>query len=148
MVSLLGFLLLLSPAGVSQHPMHTAVTQISYDASTGAANLQLRVFMDDLAAAVGNWSNSVAVRQYLAGKVSLLDRSGRPLALRWIGLERSGDVVLIRLAATIPNGLSGVKVNSTVLCERFADQVNVVRASWESHTTTLLFTRGDGMKSL
>ena len=148
MVSLLGFLLLLSPVGVSQHPMHTAVTQISYDASTGAANVQLRVFRDDLTTAVGDWSNSSAVQQYLAGKLSLFDRSGLPLPLRWVAIEPSGDVVLIRLVTIIPNGLLGVKVLSTVLCDRFADQVNVVRASWDNHTSTLLFTRGEGMKSL
>jgi hypothetical protein len=35
-----------------------------------------------------------------------------------------------------------------VLCERYPDQVNIVRASYAGRTTTLLFTRGEAAKSL
>ena len=35
-----------------------------------------------------------------------------------------------------------------VLTERFADQVNLVRATYAGRSATLIFTRGDGPKAL
>ena len=48
----------------------------------------------------------------------------------------------------MPGGLAGARVTSLVLCERFEDQVNVVRAAYAGRTTTLLFTRGETAKAL
>jgi hypothetical protein len=155
---MLVLLLLLLPIGrvetppTAAHPMHTSVAEIGYDDATGAASIQIRVFADDLYAAVkGRPAPSGAdhgISRYLEGKFELADQAGHVLPLRWMGAERIGDVLLLRLAAKVPGGLSGVRITSTVLCERFADQVNIVRAFYGGHTTTLLFTRGDPAKPL
>jgi hypothetical protein len=68
--------------------------------------------------------------------------------LTWRGLERTGDVVLLRLEGEVPGGLAGARITSLVLCERFEDQVNVVRAEYAGRSTTLLFTRGETAKAL
>jgi hypothetical protein len=39
-------------------------------------------------------------------------------------------------------------VASALLCERFEDQVNIVRASYADRSVTLLFTRGDASKPI
>ncbi len=155
MLALLLTLLLLTPAATpptAAHPMHTAVAEISYDTASRTASIQIRVFADDLDAAVTESpalsGADVAISRYLEGKFELTDQVGRPLPLRWIGAERAGDVLLLRLAVWVPGGLSGVRITSAVLCERFADQVNIVRASYGGHTSTLLFTRGDTAKPL
>jgi hypothetical protein len=144
MVALLLMLLL--------HPMHTSVAEISYDEASGTASIQIRVFADDLNAALTEspaaTGADTAISRYLQGKFELADPAGQALPLHWIGAERAGDVLLLRLAARVPGGLSGVRIRSTVLCERFADQVNIVRASHGGRTSTVLFTRGDPAKPL
>jgi hypothetical protein len=86
--------------------------------------------------------------RYLRATFALADRTGRPVRLAWAGAERTGDVILLRLRGEVPGGLAGARVTSLMLCERFEDQVNVVRAEYAGRTTTLLFTRGETAKVL
>jgi hypothetical protein len=55
---------------------------------------------------------------------------------------------VLRLRADAPRGLAGVRVRHTLLCERFNDQVNIVRATYGGRSATLFFTRGDEAKAL
>lgn len=134
------------------HPLHTAVAEITYNGGSRTAEIHIRVFADDFAAAVGVAPGARGAESAMAGYVrrtfSLADQAGRVLRLQWRGAERAGDVVLLRLAVPVPAGLSGARVRSVLLCERFADQVNVVRALYGGRPVTLLFTPGDGAKTL
>ena len=56
------------------------------------------------------------------------------MRLAWAGAERTGDVILLRLRARCRGGLAGARVTSLVLCERFEDQVNIVRAAYAGRT--------------
>ncbi len=154
-------LALLPPAGATAetgpkvgrvHPMHTAVVEIAYQATGGLAAIQIRVFRDDFGAAVALVPSEApadsAMARYVRGAFHLTDRAGRTLPLRWDGVEQSGDVMVLRLTAAAPEGLHGAQVLSALLCERFEDQVNIVRALYEGRTSTLLFTRGDRAKAL
>lgn len=129
------------------HPMHTSVAEIIHDPGSRSAEIRIRVFADDFGSAVAASGDSAAWRYVRAG-FSLADRTGRPLALKWLGAEPAGDVILLRLRAGVPDGLGGVRVASTLLCERFENQVNVVRATYDGRSATLLFTRGDFAKPL
>jgi hypothetical protein len=134
------------------HPMHTAIVEISYQPASGLATIQIRVFRDDFSAAVGAGSSAdpsdSAMAVYLRGALHLSDRAGRALPLQWAGADMAGEVMILRMTAPAPEGLRGGWVLSALLCERFEDQVNIVRASYETGTRTLLFTRGDGAKAL
>jgi hypothetical protein len=157
-VSLL--LTLLLPAGamadtgtpVQVHPMHTAVVELTYQPAGGVVAIQIRTFRDDFGATISLSSSGLpvdsAIAHYVRGTFHLTDRAGRALPLRWDGAEQSGDVIVLRLTAPAPEGLQGAQVLSALLCERFEDQVNIVRATYGGHTTTLLFTRGDRAKAL
>ena len=164
--------------------MHTTVTEVVQEGSGGQVSIQVRVYVDDLGAAVAlippvgtagtnsamanpagansagansPAANSMApdsraadsaMARYLRATFALADRTGRPVRLAWAGAERTGDVILLRLRGEVPGGLAGARVTSLVLCERFEDQVNVVRAEYAGRTTTLLFTRGETAKVL
>ena len=134
----------------ADHPLHTALTEISYDSATRDADIRIRVFADDLAGWVTGLAGAAdsAMSRYARGSFALADRSGHPVRLRWEGAERTGGTVLLRLRAAIPGGLAHAKVLSAVLCDRFEDQVNIVRASYGGRVTTLLFTRGDSPRTL
>jgi hypothetical protein len=135
-----------------RHPMHTAVTEIIYDAPTTEASIRIRVFLDDFTAAVpmpaGTVAGDSAVVRYVLSSLIIVDRTGKRLPFRWQGLEQAGDVLVLRFVAAAPAGLAGGRVATTLLSERFEDQVNIVRATYGGRTRTLLFTRGEAAKAL
>jgi hypothetical protein len=155
-------LLALALAGGRVHPIHTTVTEVVQENAGGRVSIQVRVYVDDLRAAVSLLSHTAgadfrsadsaaadtAMARYLRATFALADRTGRPVRLAWAGAERTADVILLRLRGEVPGGLAGARVTSLVLCERFEDQVNVVRAEYAGRTTTLLFTRGETAKVL
>jgi hypothetical protein len=130
------------------HPMHTSVAELVTEG--GETRIAIRVYADDLAGAVpgdGPTADS-ALARYVRARFVLADREGRPVPLRWAGAERTDGAVVLRLQGRLPGGLRGARVASTLLHERFHDQVNVVRATEAGHTSTLLFLRGDGPRAL
>jgi hypothetical protein len=139
-------LLALALAGGRTHPMHTTVTEVVQEDARGHVSIQVRVYVDDLRAAVPLADSAMA--RYLRATFALADRTGRPVRLTWSGAEPTGDVILLRLRGEVPGGLAGARVTSLVLCERFEDQVNVVRTEYAGRTATLLFTRGETAKVL
>jgi len=129
------------------HPMHTSVAELVHEPGTRSVLVTLRIFDDDFRTAVPGTRDSDA-EAYVRSHFELRDASGRPVPLRWAGASRSGDVIQLRFRADLPAGLAGVRVLSLILCERFADQVNIVRATSAGRTASLLFTRGDQAKAL
>ena len=120
-VSRLALLALLLAGG--RHPVHTTVAEVVQRDARGRTTIQVRVYTDDLRAAVpetadlppaasGPTSNTdsaadSATARYLRGTFALADRSGHPVRLTWRGFERTGDVVLLRLEGEVPGGLAG-----------------------------------------
>jgi hypothetical protein len=139
-------LVMLGLVGAGAHPMHTAVTELAQQDAGGTTTVQIRVFADDFQADPATADSAMA--RYLRGTFALADPTGRPVRLAWAGAERSGDVILMRLEGRVTGGLAGARVTSLVLCERFEDEVNVVRAAYAGRTETLLFTRGESSKAL
>ena len=132
--------------------MHTAVAELDQLDAGGRIAVEIRVFADDFGKAValppGSAEADSAMALYLRGTFAIANRFGRPVRLAWLGAEARGDVVLLRLGGNIPGGLAGSRVTSLVLCERFEDQVNVVRAVYAGRTETLLFSKGAEAKLL
>jgi hypothetical protein len=142
---------LLAPIDIAAHPMHTTVAEIGYDAASGTADIHIRVFADDFTAALTPdraTSPDSAMSRYARGSFAMADRLGRPLPIHWVSAERTGDVVVLHLQVASPGGLAKARVLSALLSERFEDQVNIVRASYDGRSTTLLFTRGEPAKAL
>jgi hypothetical protein len=139
---------LLCCAGLlTAHPMHTSVTELDHDPATRRLTVVVRVFADDFTAATGGASDSLAAG-YLRPRLELIDRTGRPIALHWERLEHAGDALLLHLRGTAPAGLTGARLRQAVLCERFSDQVNVVRIREGRRVASLLFVPGDEAKEL
>lgn len=138
---------LLQPA----HPMHTSVAEL-HDSSGGTVSIRIRVFEDDFKAALGSRAEGQvpdsAMSRYVRARFSLTDRTGRPFSIEWKASERAGAVLMLQLRAKVSGGLAGASVTNALLCDRFDDQVNIVRASYGGRTATLLFTPGDGAKGL
>lgn len=141
--------LALALAALHAHPLHTSVTEVVADPG-GQVRVAIRVYADDLNGAAGTSAlpPDSAVARYVRGRFALRDRADRPVILRWGGVTRHEDAVVIRLEGALPGGLPGARLANLLLTERFRDQVNVVRASWPGGSVTLLFTPGDGGKAV
>jgi hypothetical protein len=137
--------------GFTIHPLHTTLTEVGYNPTTNEIAVRIRMFADDLAAAIPAEAGTppdTAMSRYARGTFALVDRWGRPVPLRWQGAEKRGDTVVLRLGAAVAGGLRQAKLLSAVLWERFPDQVNIVRAFYDGRVATLLFTQGDPAKTL
>ena len=130
-----------------RHPMHTSVAELREAA--GRVEVSIRVFPDDLDQAVpGGERAGQALVSYVERVFQMSAGAGRKVRLHWKGVDRKGDVVLIRLESEPDVVLAGATVSHGLLHDRFKDQVNVVRASYGGRTTTLLFLPGDAAKRL
>jgi hypothetical protein len=135
------------------HPLHTSLAEISYQPDRRLLVIRVRVFADDLSAAIFSAPKEMPpdtlLSRYVRGTFALADPQGRPIQLQWRGAQRVGDTLQLELEARMPEeGPRYVRILHAMLWERFPDQVNIVRASYEGRTATLLFTRGDGGKVL
>jgi hypothetical protein len=138
------------------HPLHTTLAQVTVDPRSNAAVVRIRVFAGDFAAAVAkSRGRSAPVDDrvsdaesfaYLSTTFRVTDGAGKPVAVAFCGSRREGDVVWLCLKA---EGASGeLSVVDQMLCELFADQVNIVQSVAGSRKSSVLFTKGDGGKRL
>jgi hypothetical protein len=151
-------LAVLCSGAAAAHPLHTTITELTLDARTHVVTVSMRTFADDFGTTVARRAGlpaprdhvvpDSAVSSYLAKTFSILDASGRPLRLTWVGARREADVLWVTLRATAPGGLTGLQVHATMLFDTFEDQVNIVQAKSGDSRKSLLFTRGDAAKRL
>ena len=135
-------------AGFALHPLHTTLTQLAYREADGMVEATVRVFADDFRAALkGDVTDSAAVI-YLRSTFALADPAGRPLVTTWCGIRRTADLLWLCLRAPAAHGLSGLRVRVALLFDRYADQINIVQATYGGRRAALLFTSGDAPKPL
>ena len=140
------------------HPLHTTLAELSYDPGARVLSVSLRVFADDFTAAVarrggartaGATPPDSAMFRYVVERFGVATVPGtRPVAWRWCGVRQAGDVFLICLRAAGVPALAGARVRSALLNEVYADQVNLVKASYGGRRQMLLFTPRDSAKPL
>jgi len=139
---------------LAAHPLHTTLTQLTYRDADRSVEVMVRGFADDFRAALGKDVTDSAASAYVRSGVTIADRTGRPLPAAWCGLKRTGDVLWLCLRARAPlgarglRGLRGLRLRVALLFDRYADQINIVQASYDGRRAALLFTRGDALKPL
>jgi uncharacterized protein DUF6702 len=148
--------LLVALATTPAHPLHTTLTTVTWHGDRRELEVAVRVFTQDLTdavtrapsspAATGRVSDSAACR-YATATVSVSDAAGASLRVARCVAERAADVTWIRLAVPAERP-AGLRLRNAFLFERFADQVNIVQADLAGAARTILFTTGDGPKSL
>jgi hypothetical protein len=147
---------LAAPRPADAHPLHTTMTELSYDPSARVLTATLRVFADDFSAAVmgARAGGPVvippdsAMLRYVTGRFSVTGRGTGRVVMRWCGVRKEGVVLFICLRGGAPGSLAGATMTNGLLTEVFSDQVNIVHASVDGRRRTLLFTPRDGSKPL
>ena len=134
------------------HPLHTSFTELTHETRGGALHVSLRVFVDDFTkAAELHAKRNAKLRKhatqnlvdYAIASMSLTDASGKPIAMAFCGARRVGDLMWLCFSAVDPSRVKGIRIVIRVLFDQFADQINVVKASYAGRTSSLLFTSGD-----
>lgn len=150
-----GLTLVVASSTALAHPLHTSFATVTVDRHTGAVDVSLRAFADDFTAAAREWSRKKSSRStsspalgYALESLLLRDSRGRVLSLQSCGEKRVGDLMWICLRGRLSPGSSLSSVRSSVLVEKYSDQVNIVQASYLQRKSSLLFTAGDGEKLL
>jgi hypothetical protein len=138
------------------HPLHTTLATVEWRADRHILEIAVRVFAQDLADAVARSRNGASITapapdsaacRYALGVLWIRDAAGRPLAPASCTAERAADVTWIRLEVPA-EGPAGLQILSAFLFELFPDQINIVQAMLGGRARTVLFTQGDGPKSL
>jgi hypothetical protein len=141
------------------HEFHTSLAQVHYNQSSRSFEITLRVFTDDLEAALTlmNNNNKVTIdapqadqliAQYLNKHFALLDRQNQKKELTFIGKEVEVDVTWIYAEIPVPDLPSGMRLQNSVLTELFGDQVNMVNFKYLSTIRTFMFKPNETVQSL
>ena len=125
------------------HPIHTTLTNLTYDRTTAQVTAMVRAFAADVDQALTR-SRQTDVSEYARSAIRLTDQTGHLVPTTWCGSRREGDVVWLCLRAPAPHGASGMTLSDRLLFEVFDDQVNIVMTEHGS----MLFTKGDAPRRL
>ena len=140
------------------HPLHTTLVQVTYDAKSGVLEGSIRVFAGDLAAAVAKHAGKAAPTDdrvtdadafaYVSSTFKVTDASGRVVPLVWCGSRRANDLLWLCVRATNAPAPTALKLSDQMLSELFDDQINIVQSVAGDKHASMLFTKGDGAKSV
>ena len=153
---IVGVVLLGALGAARAHPLHTTLTTVTWDGDRHELAVAVRTFTQDLVDAVANAPGSPtttgsvlasAACRYAAAALSVRDAAGTALPVARCVTEHAADVTWIRLAVPVQRP-QGLRLRNALLFERFPDQINIVQANVAGATRTILFTTGDGPKSL
>lgn len=139
---------------VIAHPLHTSLAELTYDPTARELRISVRVFVDDLTKASAAYARTKPpttespILAYARASFAVADPSGRQISLASCGGKRVGDLMWICFHAPAPAGLAGLRVAHRILFDLYADQINIVQATYAGKKINLLFTRGDGFKRL
>jgi hypothetical protein len=146
------------PAPIT-HEFHTSLAQVHYNQSSQSFEVTLRVFTDDMEAALTLLNNNAQVtidasqadkliEQYLVKNLVFLDKQNQQKALSFIGKEVEVDVTWIYAEVPVADSPSGMRLQNTVLTELFDDQVNIVNFKYLTTIRTFMFKSNEKVQSL
>lgn len=131
---------------------------MTYDAKGRVLEGSIRVFAGDFVAAVARHGGKgapnddrvtdAAAFAYVSSTFRITDAAGHAVPLAWCGSRRANDLLWLcvrALNAAAPNTL---KLSDQMLSELFDDQINIVQSVSGDKHASMLFTKGDGAKSV
>jgi hypothetical protein len=149
---------LLAP-GAAAHKFHASLVEVDVNRETGRLEVGMRLFADDLEAALtrrhgrkvrldATPNTGALVLEYLGEQFAIRDATGSPVELVMVGMEARVDEAWVYVESKAPATLAGARVSDRVFFELFDDQVNTVNLQDGDARTTLVFSRGDGEKTV
>jgi hypothetical protein len=161
-------LFLLVATCLRAHSIHTSTAEAEYKARTKKLEVSLTVFVSDLELALVRQSEremkiektpaaefDAQIQAYLAKTFVVTDVAGKVAKMTWVGREmdkeseKSGDpAVVLFFEVEVPEGVQGARLQNTVFCDLFEDQINLLSLQTAAHKIELRFSRDQGSKRL
>lgn len=145
---------------VQAHDYHASITDVKFNPRTQSLEVAVKVFMDDLEAALSRrtkssvtYSASEQVKKYLADYLSanlvFEVEKGKPLKQKFVGSEEDADVVWMYVEVPVQQAsVPQLYVKNAVLTELFSDQMNIVNVNYRGTTESVMMQRGEVAKKV
>lgn len=148
---LLVLILLTTPIfGRSLHPFHSSVGDCIFNPKEKVWDISIRLFQDDLAVGVSQFTGSpfsfqktaeidVILEKYVRKNFGFHVNQKRTTPYRWVGWEPVDDTVWIYLEIPTEQDLSGVFIENKLLADTFSDQSNLLQVVRDAQKRSYLF---------
>ncbi|MGE0813156.1 MAG: DUF6702 family protein [Vicinamibacterales bacterium] len=153
--ALLTGLVAAAPAVTSAHKFYMSLTVVDHNAAERTLECTLRLFADDLEAAVAREGPALkhgqpgfdqAVFAYVRRTLQLKRADGTPVALSWVGLENKVDVTWVYVEGRDVSSTAGLSARDALFTELFPEQVNMLHLNDARGRRALDFRAADGFK--
>ena len=143
------------PAIVSAHKFYMSLTVADHNATEKSLEFTIRLFADDLEAAVARRGSPLkhgqpgfdkAVFAYVQQTLMLKRADGSAVPLAWVGLENKVDVTWVYVEAKGVESTAGFTVRDALFQDLFSEQVNMLHVNDARGRRALDFRSGDGFK--
>lgn len=141
-------------AAQPHHDFHTSLTEIQYNPKSGSLEVTIRVFTDDLEAALTglNQGKKVSlelnpkgadalIQQYLQKHWGLINPQRQIKGFDYIGKEPELDATWLYVEVPQAQNLKGYTLFNTIFLELFDDQTNLTNVLYPNQRKTILFNQ-------
>jgi hypothetical protein len=136
------------------HKYHASFVTMNYNQQEKSVEIIMRLFPDDLEAALTKQNNRTVhldsskevaslILAYL-NKTFELKKGDKQQTFSWVGMDLGVDNAYMYFEAKMPEGLSGAQVRNHFLFELYDDQANIVTIKHDGKQTDQVFRREDG----
>jgi hypothetical protein len=143
------------------HPFHTSLTEVRYDQKARAFEVSIRLFTDDLEAALTRENGGKPVRfsegkqdrlieKYVRRQFIVADSQRKPKPIVYIGYEPEAEAqwVYLEIPNEQPDGFRDVVMKQAILMDVFDDQVNLVNLQSNQQKKTLVFRNNQSVQAV
>lgn len=138
------------------HPLHISVTEITLDEKENELEIMMRVFTDDLEAAIRNEKNNPDLSlvnppnttldkiawDYLQTKFKIT-ANGEQLNLKYLGHEKDEDVIVFYVQVQPAKKFETISITNSIITELYDDQSNLVNVTIGEITRSLRLMRNN-----
>jgi hypothetical protein len=157
---LLVLMLLASPIfGSPLHPFHSSVGDCVFNAKDNIWELSIRLFQDDLAVGLSQFSGApfsfqknnqvdAVLEKYVRTYFGIQVNQKRTTPYRFLGWEAVDDVIWVYLEIPSAQDLSGVYIENRLLADSFPDQSNLLQVVRNSDKRSYLFQKNEWIQQV
>lgn len=148
-------LALVLPAVAQAHKFYMSLTVVDHNNTDKTLEFTIRLFADDLEAAVAKRGTPLkhgqpgfdkAVFAYVQQTLVLKRADGSAVPFAWVGLENKVDVTWVYVEARGVDATAGLTVRDALFQDLFSEQVNMLHVNDARGRRALDFRSGDGFK--
>ena len=142
-----------------RHDFHSSLAEVHYNAASKSLEVSLRVFSDDLNAALTKArgrpilvneaaTTDALIKQYVDKHFAFANAKNIRKPTVWVGKEIAVDVTWLYFEIPLTENLNGMRFENSLLCELYEDQVNIVNLNYQNQKRTYLFKADQAVQTV